>query len=552
MMGKVRTTESSTVSRYRGWVILSGLVLLALAIRTAAVRFRPMIQGDEAIYIRMAENLDPGNGALGLMEYMKLFFPPLYAWLTAGLEYVLGDMILSGHVVAVVFGSLVPIPVFLLGRSMIGERIGLMAAALIALNPLLIDSSSRIFGAGVFLLFLTFGMYFSWNLIMRLSWLDGVLAGASLGFAYLAGEEALYFVCILVLLLLAVAWRRRVWSRLAGPALALVLIFLLFAVPYALTLHQEQGGWSLTGGSATPEAMAVEHLLKAETVAWDRYAYGFEPDSEDLRLDNYLESKGPTGPLRFFLTDPWNGFKRFFFTMGYDFHAEELPKLIPLTLLPLLGLGLFARGWDRRRAARVGFLWLLVSPALLSLMLYFQSRYFIQYLPPLMLMTAMGWRRLEYWGTATAEYCFSGRIRERLTGWSPWLLAMVVTLPLLALSGVTVVKQRYPVEKLDSANWIRETAGGGKRIMDREPATAIYAGAEGVTLPYADYNSVTDYALRANVDYLVISVIDVRDWRPELGWLLEGEDRHPEWRLVNTVRPGTDKETLIFELKRNG
>ncbi|MBI5871093.1 MAG: glycosyltransferase family 39 protein [Actinobacteria bacterium] len=551
MTDRNRTTEPETAVSHRSWAILTALVLLALAIRMAAVSFRPMLQGDEAIYIRMAGNLASDSGALGLMEYMDLFFPPLYSWMMAGLDQILGDMILSGHAVAVIFGSLVPIPVFLLGRALLSERTGLMAAALITLNPLLVDTSSRLFGTGVFLFFLTFGMYFTWKLITGFHRIDGIMAGASMGFAYLAGEEALYYMSILVPLSLAVAWQRRAWNRLAVPALAAVAVFMLFAVPYALYLHQVQGGWSLTGGSSTPEAMAVEHLLKPDTVAWDRYAYGFDAGSEQLRLENYLESKGPTGPLRFFLEDPWGGFKRFF-SMGYDFHAEEMAKLIPLTLLPLLGLGLFARGWDRRRAARTGFLWLMISPAFIGFMLYFQSYFFIEYLPPLMVLAAMGWRRLEQWGAATAEYCFSGSLRERLTSWSPLLLAMVVMLPLLALSGVTVLKQRYPVEKLDSANWITATAGEGKRIMDREPATAIYAGAEGVILPYADYNSTTDYALRADVDYLVISVVDVRDWRPELGPLLEGEDRHPEWTLVNTVRPGTDKETLIFELKRNG
>ncbi|MHB8143074.1 MAG: hypothetical protein ACYDGX_05380 [Thermoleophilia bacterium] len=50
--------------------------------------------------------------------------------------------------------------------------------------------------------------------------------------------------------------------------------------------------------------------------------------------------------------------------------------------------------------------------------------------------------------------------------------------------------------------------------------------------------------------YLIISKEDINNWRPGLTPLLGPESLHPGWQLVDTVAAGTDKEVLIFKLRK--
>ncbi len=101
-----------------------------------------------------------------------------------------------------------------------------------------------------------------------------------------------------------------------------------------------------------------------------------------------------------------------------------------------------------------------------------------------------------------------------------------------------------------SGEWIKETAGPGERILSRYYSPAFYADGIEVILPYADYQSTTDYAREKDVDYLVIGKRELADWRPELFELLSSADEHPQWVLVKTLYKGTDRELMIFRLNQ--
>ncbi|MHB1382394.1 MAG: hypothetical protein ACYCXJ_09265, partial [Thermoleophilia bacterium] len=96
--------------------------------------------------------------------------------------------------------------------------------------------------------------------------------------------------------------------------------------------------------------------------------------------------------------------------------------------------------------------------------------------------------------------------------------------------------------------WVRQEAGAGQVILNREYSSAYYARGLAVVLPYADYDDTTDYARHKDVDYLVISRSAIEELRPQLAVLLAEGGRHPDWELAETIRPGTDRETYIFRL----
>ena len=104
--------------------------LLAFGLRLAAALTRPMLQLDETIYARMAENLATGKGFVDLTGAPTAHFSPLFPSIIAGVSFILRNYAVSGYAVVIVFGSLIVIPTYLLGRELISERVGLMAAAL--------------------------------------------------------------------------------------------------------------------------------------------------------------------------------------------------------------------------------------------------------------------------------------------------------------------------------------------------------------------------------------------------------------------------------------
>jgi len=548
MMAK--SSDSSSAGRKPGispGKLLALLVLSAIALRLLAALARPMIQFDETTYARMAENIVNGLGPLDMMGESRVYFSPLLPYFIAGLSYLLGDYILSGYIIDSVFGGLLLVPVYLLGRELVSGKVGLMAAALAAVTPLLVDYTSRLYSESLYVFFLMLAVYFGWMMLNRYRLLHGVLAGASVGMAYLANPSAVFLPVILAGLALAVAIRKGVWKPL-GKAFALfALVFIIFSGPYIFFLHSELGRWTYSGKDVAVNNFASSHNLQYGTIEWDREALALTEDFQDTKIARVQGGEDAVGSF----LDPVRKLK-VFLNLSKTFYYEVLPKVIPLWLLPLLGLGLFAAGWDRQRAARVGYLALMMSPALLILTIYAHPRFFAAYLPPVLILVAAGWKRLDDWGRDTATLSLGEASRERWRRLSPWLLGAAVLLPLLAFSGVTVIGQGYTTGYRDAGKWLKENGGQGSRVMSRQDSGAYYAGGTEVVLPYADYGPTTAYARHNDVDYLIIGRQDIKDWRPGLAPLVEGESSHPEWRLVQTTGAGTSNETYVFRLSGAG
>ncbi|MBI5871146.1 MAG: glycosyltransferase family 39 protein [Actinobacteria bacterium] len=527
--------------------ILALLVFFAIALRLLAALARPMIQFDEATYARMAENIVNGLGPLDMMGESRVFFSPLLPYFIAGLSYLLGDYIISGYIVDSVFGGLLLVPVYLLGRELISARVGLMAAALAAVTPLLVDYTSRLYSESLYVFFLMLSIYFGWMMLNHYRALHGVLAGASLGMAYMANPSAVFLPVVFAILTLAVAIRRDAWKPLGKAFAIFVLVFAVFSGPYVLFLHSELGRWTYSGKDVAVNNFTSSHNLQYGTIEWDKEALALTDDFKETKI---AEVQGGSDAVGSFL-DPVKKLK-VFLNLSKTFYYEVLPKVIPLWLLPLLGLGLFAIGWDRKRATRVGYLVLMMSPALLILTIYAHPRFFAAYLPPVLILVAIGWERLDDWGRDTAALSLGEASRERWRRLSPWLLGIAVLLPLLAFSAVTVVGQGYATGYRDAGKWLKENGGQGSRVMSRQDSGAYYAGGTEVVLPYADYGPTTAYSRLNGVDYLIISRQDIKDWRPGLAPLAGEASSHPEWRLVQTIGAGTSNETYVFRLSGEG
>lgn len=534
----------SSETRFSAALVMAIIVLAALVVRVVIAAQRPMIQLDETAYVRMAENFASGKGLLDIFGLTTTHFSPLLPLLIAGVAAVVQNYVTAAYIVVTVFGSLLLIPTYLLGRDLYGQRVGLMAAALMAVTSLFVDYSSRVYSESVYIFFLLTALVYGLRLIRERRVLPGLITGSSLGLAYLANPSAVFYVVALAALAVAAAIAHGNLRQMARALVVFLLFFTVIAAPYVIYLHGELGVWTYSG-KAPGNVYASTHNLRVNTLDWEKDLLGLTDDGTEVKA-LVLENEGD--PATIFLKHPLQGAK-ILARQSHIFYSEELTRVIPVWLLLLLGLGLFGSAWDSRRAAEVSYLLTMMLPAVLILTMYAHSRFFMPFVPLAMIWVAEGWRRLEGWGDGTISLFFDQKSQPLLLRLAPWLIGMAVLLPPLAYAGVVVLGQSYALGYRDAGLQVRQLAGTNQRIMSREHSAAYYSGGTAVAFPYDDYGRTTEYARSKNVDYLVISSRELKDWRPTLERLGTDASGHPEWRLVDRVRPGTDQETLIYQLE---
>lgn len=542
--------ETNGKNRLGSGKILALLILLSFAIRILFAVLLSNLTIDEMYYMRMAQNLNRGNGLTDIFGSPATVFFPLLPIFIAGIAQVLQNYVVSGYFVAILFGGLVLLPVYLLGRELMGERVGLLSAVLAMIYPVLIMFSSHIVTEVVYTFFLIMAVFFVWRMLQRPRLIHGAMGGGLLGLAYLTNPGAVYYLAISICLAVIVAFKRGVWRHMAGPLGLLLLIFALLAMPYILFLHAHLGKWTYSGKNAAANIGAATSDLELYGVDWAKKYMALTEDGQDLVV-NRLMNENPD-PVSEFIHDPVARLK-IFAKNANTFYSEKLNHLFPVWLFSLLGLGLFAQGWDRKALTRIGFISLMIVPALFVVTIDTQVRLFTPFVAFSLFWVAKGWERFEQWGAETVALVFQGRgnVSVRII---PWLVGALVVLPLLPFL-VAKSSGKDLTGYKEAGELIQRVAGPQKRIMNtRTVLPAFYADATAVQLPWASYEQTTNYARLKSVDYLVVRANDISDERTgyasQMRQLLEDESRHPDWKLVDRVRSGTSQEVLIFELEK--
>lgn len=218
---------SSRGARYS--LALGGVILLALGLRLARLDFQPLWWDEGwSVYFAAAD-------VSTLLELTAVdIHPPLYYLLLRAWSEVVGWGAPSARLLSALIGTAAVPVLFLAGRRLYGRRVGLLAAALLAVSPLHVYYSQevRMYGLVTLLGLLALLFALRWQAAgdgpgRRASWLGYVLAAAA------ALHTQYYAAFLLVGLNLAVlaGWPRRPPSRSSvvswlGAQLAVLLLFL--------------------------------------------------------------------------------------------------------------------------------------------------------------------------------------------------------------------------------------------------------------------------------------------------------------------------------------
>jgi 4-amino-4-deoxy-L-arabinose transferase-like glycosyltransferase len=330
--------------RWLAVVIAAGAVA-----RLVALLLHPPLNTDEARYLVTAHHLRSGVGYED-WHGPEIDILPLHPVLTAVLGAGPGTLEWRGRLVAFAASILVLPMLAALAWEEAGPAAALLAVAITAFHPWLLDGAARPQPESLYVLLVLSALLTVARIRTgAMTFIGWALAGALLGLAYLARPEGILVALALGALIVSRATGRR--AGLTRGALYLGAL-LLTVLPYMLWLHQATGHWMLTGKSNE-----VFFIGQAMYGAGDR-----PPGAEECHA---LERRYGTW-FTFVREDP-GAFLGRLSALGLLIFGWMLPRALgPLGILGWCGLLLRRTGHDDDRPAP---LWTTLPALVLPLMM---------------------------------------------------------------------------------------------------------------------------------------------------------------------------------------
>jgi 4-amino-4-deoxy-L-arabinose transferase-like glycosyltransferase len=450
------------------WKWVLGLLVLAFLLRLPLLCFPEVIHNDGTEYIRHAKLIFAGDWAGGKA-------PPLYPALIALFRVITGDFEQAGILVSILFGSLLVLPVYSLGRTFFNEKVGILAALFGTVQPFLYIASGSVLTESAYFFLLTTSILFGWRAFSEARPAHLLLFGLFTALSYLARPEAIGFLFIFTawVLLLPPGPGRRSFPKRAAMVLAAVLCFLAFSSPYLIQIRMETGRWEISKKASVSVA----------------------PSSQD---DVYYKegSRKVRGISLFsYVRHPLEAAKK----VGLGF-LDSLNKFqqscTPLLVVPLLfGLILDKGRFLRQRGSLYLFSFMVfffgfVYPS------FWVTRRFTSHMVPIVLP----WAAAGFGVTA-------GWLQQRLDKDSlrrsvPFLL-LAVLLGGLFLQGRVLHSREHRTIQREAGIWMRAHLPPDAVVMSKLPQEAFYAERAWVRMPPAAYEEILKLARSRGARYLV-------------------------------------------------
>lgn len=407
-------------------IVAGGAVLRLLWLHAAP----PALHFDEAVYGLMARMIGRGNWPVFFHTYTGR--EPLYMYCLAGVFRLMGSTAVALRLTSALIG-LVTIPLlFALCRELFSTRVGLLAAAAMAVNYWHLSLSRNGYPNVLIPPIECAAMLFLWRGYRDGRWAAAALGGALVGlvlYTYLAARLFPVTLVLFFLYTLAVD-RRRFFSRLGLLLLACAVALIVFA-PL---------GYHFYRNPADFYERASQVLV-------------FESTDDPLAAARLMGSNLLQNLRGLF----WQGDPRWLFNL------PGKPALTPaLALFGLIGLGAVVQQWRRPEYALLP-IWILgmCLPAVLTYDAMPQSQRISGILPALFALVAVGLDRVV-----------SLLQRRMAAGWQR--VPIILVAALLALEGVQAGMLYFGVWAREPLNYYR--FHGPYAALARHAAPRLEAG----------------------------------------------------------------------------
>lgn len=507
---------------------VAALVALAFVLRLlAAIFFAGMVGSEGAEYATIARRMVVGNGYVGLVtEGPGLIFPPLFPALIAAFSFLTNDFEWAGRLVSVIFGALLIVPSYLIAWRMFGQRAALIAGVLIALHPFLIRYSIAVSTETTYLTLILTAIYMSMRSASSPTLRNVGLAGAFYGAAYLVRQEAFAYLLVgIFFLVLDIVLcgpfsldRRSALGRLA----VMPLIFCILAGPYVGWISAQTGQFRIEAKS--PLNLATERRVQSG-MSLEEAAFAIDTDltprgvwiqSNLASIEDYpLSGRDVFG----ITADKAEAVVKNTVAMVISYFALGGPLLFGLAVL-----GLFSAPWGRRQT--LDNLHLVTALGLVVVGTFFiyysNERFYLPFVPILVIWAAAGILQLASWAEKTAEMWGAPRFRK-IAGASSALLAVALVLsPSLASSYARLEADRAERDFKHAMVDLASRRNVPLRVADSDAQLAYHANGTLVWLPFADESTALRYLAQKAATHVVVRQSQVT-FRPYLArWFETG------------------------------
>jgi 4-amino-4-deoxy-L-arabinose transferase-like glycosyltransferase len=511
-------------------VYLMPWVMAGLALRLWRASLQLVMFRDETTYAFQIKHLLAGTLFQDATYYT---FPPAYSLLAAPFALVTGDAELAGRLVSCIMGAATAVPVYLLAREIAGLRTAVVAAAITALCPALMNIA--VMSEPTYAFFVSMSVYLAWKANSGRSWKGYLLFGLCMGTAYLTRPEGFFVFAaalfVLVILFMTEKPRTGVWKGLFTLVSAALLGFFLLAFPYMLQLRSHFGAWELSGKTRInlAKVRAVEKLVKTGIPGTGG---GLDAKAEEVYNNLERGKKSLGGNIASNMQDILARYPG-----NFEAEVKSLPAMAgyPLVIFAVAGLAfILARPGRTRNVClpAAAFAPALVIPAVMVM-----DRVLTPYLPVAFIFSA--------YGISKTSELFGEKLPFKMYAVPALAAVLMVSAGMFhkSFSNTDTAKAlendpgyAYYYELRQTAERLRASIPAGSRIITRNNIFAFYAGGEYLPIPVGNLQDLEEFAEKERADYLFMGAMEM-DMRPELTRELVGE---------RSDYGGTDTLRLVF------
>ncbi|MGH2685834.1 MAG: glycosyltransferase family 39 protein [Actinomycetota bacterium] len=491
-------------------LVVAALVFLGLGLRVALIPTDGVINGDGVYYATLGEHLADGRLRAGVSAY----WAPLYPVLVALSSFVISDLETAGRVASAVVGSLVVIPTFLLVRVFFGRAEALIAAALVAIHPSLLESSTWVMTEALYgVLFLT-AILVGWRAVQTGAGWWFAAAGAAFGLTYLTRPEAAGFLVLFVVLVIVLGRPLGLVASLgrrAALAATAIAMFVVASAPYLVLAQEEAGHWTISSKLDSNTALGDENEGLRELIRNGRTTRMDELFGSAFAVPHAPPRTSTPGPDRADDGDEGTGNDGFASRVGERLRKQlrdHLRVVLPVPFLLCALVGLLVGMRDRQPWVRHVYL---LSFGASSALGYAASVVELRYMFPLIPIAAGYVASGVVWiirSVRTAAGPNPSARGPRVAAAAAAVVAAVLALSLAprydGISGPDELREAAFDEKR-AGLWLRDHGTPHPLLMASNATAAFYARGSNVFLPSEPFEVVLDYATRRGVDYWVVS-----------------------------------------------
>lgn len=402
--------------------------------------------------------------------------------------------------------------VYLIGKKIAGTKEVLIALALLAFNPFLINLSVSVLSEPLYIALIYIGFLLLQNFVSQPTVLKGLLLGIVFGLSFIDRTEGIIFLVVIPLVMVVYfifRWKNNYTASKVILWLSLFIVgFSILAAPTILRVSEKMGSFSINGRTAW-----MKILKNQDGKTYDQKIYGLDYSPREINLyylqthpkdlNNITTLKRADSDLANYAT---MFYKQFQILIGY-----RLIELLGFFVIIFGGIGFYHLIYNKELSSIFLIVTLLAAVLVPPLLHNVVLRHIAIIVPIILLLGGIGINRVSiivenFFPNERLEKILQGRVHLIIIGLIIFVSLGQLHASLLHPSQDVDYNPNSYVGPLKTIHReIKKSEIHKPKILSRKSFFPYMAGAQRLSIPYADYDKLVKYCKLNNADYLFLN-----------------------------------------------